>query len=247
MNRKEITSLVLILLWLVPTVGAASGELQAQAQLLMKSPDVTITGTYELPTRPEVLESILRTPILLARLWEAYQFTPLYKARLVQGDGIHVDDPTGIAGNIFLAEQSGNRRIYVGNGALNHKLVPSFRGKMALVLTATPKGPALSARIDVYIRTDSRVLGFLTRTMFPLVKTRALHRMTANVTDIGTILKDLSNEPQKTAARLKKEDAAALLKILPQPPQAVPAIAKTQSPAKKTQSLPQSRKDAKKP
>lgn len=246
MNRKEIPLLVLILLWLVPTVGAASGELQAQAQLLMKTPDVTISGTYEMQTWPDVLESILRTPILLARLWEVYEFTPLYKARL-QGEGIHVDDPTGIAGDIFLVEQSGNRRIYVGNGALNHKLVPSFRGKMALVLTATPKGSAVSARIDVYIRTDSRVLGFLTRTMFPLVKTRALHRMTANATDIGTILKDLSNAPQKTAARLKKEDAAALLKILPQPPQAVPAVAKTQSPAKKTQSSPQKRKDAKKP
>lgn len=246
MNRKEIPSLVLILLWLVATAGAASGELQAQAQLLMKSPDVTISGTYEMQTRPDVLESILRTPVLLARLWEVYEFTPLYKARL-QGEGIHVDDPTGIAGDIFLVEQSGNRRVYVGNGALNHKLVPSFRGKMALVLTATPKGSAVSARIDVYIRTDSRVLGFLTRTMFPLVKTRALHRLTANATDIGTILEDLSNEPQKTAARLKKEDAAALLKILPQPPQAVPAAAKTQSPAKKTQSSPQKRKDAKKP
>ena len=227
-------ALALILLGAVPSAGAASGELQAQSQLLIKSPDVTISGTYELATRSDVLENVLRTPILLARLWEAYQFTPLYKARLIQGDGIHVDDPTGITGDIFLAEQSGTRRVYVGNGALNHKLVPAFRGKMALVLTATPKGSVVSARIDVYLRTDSRVLGFLTRTMFPLVKTRALHRMTANATDIGTILKDLSNELQKTAARLKKEDAAALLSILRAPP-APPKIqtAKTSKASKK--------------
>ena len=207
---------------------AAGGELQAQAQLLMKSPDVAISGTYEFSTRPDVLESVLRSPILLARLWEAYQFTPLYKARL-QGEGIHVDDPTGIAGDIFLVEQSGNRRVYVGMGNLNHKLVPSFRGKMALVLTATPKGSTVSARVDVYVRTDSRMLGFLARTFFPLVRERALHRMTANATDIGTILKELTSDPQKTAARLKKEDAAALLKILPQPPQPVPVVAKTPS------------------
>jgi hypothetical protein len=216
---------IALMVWsAVSSAAAASGELQAQAQLLMKSPDVTISGTYELPTRPDILDRILRSPILLARLWEAYQFPPAYKARL-QGDGIHIDDPTGITGDIFPVEQTGNRRTYVGIGTLNHRLVPAFQGKMAVVLSTIPKGTAVSARVDIYVRTDSRLLGFLASTMFPLLRARVEYRINANVTDIGTILKDLSNEPQKTIALLKKEDAAALLKIMPaQPPP--PAVKK---------------------
>jgi hypothetical protein len=199
---------------------AASRELQAQAQLLMKSPDVTISGTYELPTRPDILDRILRSPIILAKLWDAYRFPPAYKARL-QGDGIHIDDPTGITGDIFLVEEKGNRRIYVGIGALNHRLVPAFQGKMAVVLSTIPKGTAVSARIDIYVRTDSRVLGFLAWTMFPLLRARVENRINVNANDIATIMKDLTYEPQKTLALLKKEDAAALLKIMQaQPPPA---------------------------
>lgn len=210
---------IALVVWAAVTPAvAASGKLQAQAQLLMKSPDVTISGTYELPARPDILDRILRSPILLAKLWEAYQFPPAYKARL-QGDGIHIDDPTGITGDIFLVEQTGNRRTYVGIGALNHRLVPAFQGKMAVVLSTIPKGTAVSARIDIYVRTDSRLLGFLAWTMFPLLRARVEYRINANITDIVTIMKDLSNEPQKVLALLKKEDAAALLRIMQtQPP-----------------------------
>jgi hypothetical protein len=203
---------------IVSSIEPAGRDLQAQAQLLMNSPDVAVSGTYELPTRYEVLDRMLRSPNLLAKLWEAYQFSPAYKARPV-GEGIHIDDPTGIAGDVYLVEQTGNRRIYVGDGALNHNLVPAFRGKMAIVLTAVPRGPVVSARVDLYVRTDSRMLGFLARTLFPLLKARVDFRMTANAASFGAMLKDLSDEPKKAAALLQKEDAAVLLKILPsQPP-----------------------------
>jgi hypothetical protein len=184
----------------------------------MNFPDVTVSGTYELPTRHEVFDRMLRSPDLLAKLWEAYRFSPAYKARPV-GEGIHIADPTGIAGDMYLVQQTADRRIYVGNGALNHNLVPAFRGKMAIVLTAVPKGPTVSARVDIYVRTDSRVLGFLAWTLFPMLKDRVEYRMTANAASLGAMLKDLSEDPRKAAALLQKEDAAALLKILPsQPP-----------------------------
>jgi hypothetical protein len=91
---------------------------------------------------------------------------------------------------------------------------------MALVLTMNPKGSGMSGRIDIYIRTESRFLGFFARTLFPLVRTHAEHRMSANVHDICTILNDVSTAPQQTAARLKnKDDAAALIKLIPTPAQ----------------------------
>lgn len=216
MVQSRSLALVLILLSVVVRTGAAGADLQAQAQLVMKSPDIRVSGTFELATRPELLDKMLDSPIILARLWEIYQFSPAYKVSL-RGDGIHVEDPTGIAGDIFLVEKSGNRRVYLGIGALNHALVPAFRGKMALVLTSTPKGAGTSAHIDVYVRTDSRVIGFLAWTLGPLLRPRVENRMAVNADMIGTILKDLSAEPRKAAALLNTQDAAALLKIL-QPP-----------------------------
>jgi hypothetical protein len=207
------TSLLVFGLILISSEGIGQ-DLHSQVQLLMQSPDVTVSGSYSLATRFEILEKLLGAPILLSRLWDAYQFSPSYRISL-QGTNIHVEDPTGIIGDLSLVEQSGNRRVYLGAGALNHSLVPAFRGKMALVLTTEPKGTSLNARIDVYVRADSRMLGFMAWTMGPLVKPRVENRMNMNVVDVGTIVKDLTTQPQKAVALLKKEDAAALVKLLP--------------------------------
>jgi hypothetical protein len=86
---------------------------------------------------------------------------------------------------------------------------------MALVLSTVPKGSGLSARIDIFVRTDSRLLGLVTWAAAPLLRPRIENRVTVNAGNMGTILKDLSTEPQKAAALLSKEDAAALLKIFP--------------------------------
>lgn len=106
-------------------------------------------------------------------------------------------------------------RIWQAWRNLNHSLVPAFTGKIALVLTTVPKGTSLNARIDVYVRTDSRILGLLTWSMGPLLKPRVENRMNVNAGNMGTIMKDLTTEPQKATTLLQKEDAAALLKLLP--------------------------------
>jgi hypothetical protein len=212
--RPVILTLMLMLSMVAPSTGSSGEDMLAQVQLLEKAPDVTFSGTFDLPTRSDILNNTLDSPMLLARLWEVYQFSPIYKARL-QGNGIHVDDPTGISGDVFLVEHSANRRVYLGVGALNHSLVPAFRGKMALVLSTVPKGSGLSARIDIFVRTDSRLLGLVTWAAAPVLRPRIENRVTVNAGNIGTILQDLSTQPQKAAALLSKEDAAALLKILP--------------------------------
>lgn len=219
-SPRILTAVVITLGVLAATpVARAAEDLKAQAQLLMKSPDVAISKTFETETRSEVIDSLLGSPMSFARLWEAYGFTPLYKMKM-NGTAIHVDDPTGITGDLNQVEHVGSKTVFVGTGNLNHAYVPAFRGKMALVLTTTPKPTGVSTRVDVYIRTESRILGLVTWTLFPLVRSRAEHRVVANAADIGTILKDLAKEPQKTAGRLTKQDATALLKVMPAQPAA---------------------------
>jgi hypothetical protein len=191
----------------------AGSDTKSQVADLLKAPDASVSGTFEVPAKAVLIDNLLSSPITMAHLWEAYDFTPRYTARL-QGNAIHVDDPTGIQGDIYLAEQSPNRRVYYGTGAINHSLVPAFQGSMAIIATLTPKGSTASAHLEVSIRTDSRILGVITRTLFPLVRSHAEHRMTANMKDLCTILNDITTAPQQTAAKLKKEDAANLLKMV---------------------------------
>ncbi len=237
-NRRRVRVISIVLCCLaLPLACAADSTLQSQSQVVLKSPDASISGTFDLPANPTLLDGLLRSPMLLAHIWEAYGFTPLYKARM-QGNGIHVDDPTGIAGDIYPIEQSLVRHVFYGTGALNHRLVPSFKGRIALVFTMTPKGSGVSTRVEVHIRAESRLLGFLASTFFPLVKTRAQHRMDANMHDITTILSDIARAPRQTAARLKKEDADALLRLLPAPPEVNPAATVQTKPAVKAGAKP---------
>jgi hypothetical protein len=192
---------------------AQGANLRGEAQLLQSKPDISLVGDFEFDARPAIVDALLTSPMIVARLWEAHGFTPRYMARL-QGEGIHVVDPTGIEGDLYLAEQTGSRRVWVGFGSLNHRLVPSFKGRMALVLTTKPKGSKVSAHLAVFVRADNRALGFLASTFFPLVKARIQHRVAANAADVGAILAEVSADPQRAAARLSHADAAALLRAI---------------------------------
>ncbi len=192
---------------------AHGADLRGESQLLQSKPDISLADDFEFTARPAIVDALLQSPMIVARLWEARGFTPKYRVSL-QGDGIHVVDPTGIEGDLYLAEQTGNRRVWVGFGSLNHRLVPSFKGRMALVLTTQPRGSGVSAHLAVYVRADSRALGFLASTFFPLVRARIQHRVAANAADVGAILAEVSADPQKAAARLGHDDAAALLRAI---------------------------------
>jgi hypothetical protein len=193
--------------------GSAQGaDLRVESQLLQSKPDMTVASDFDFNARPAVVDVLLENPMILARLWEAHGFTPRYKAR-PEGNGIHVDDPTGIQGDVYLVERAGNRRVWVAFGSLNHSLVPSLKGRMAVVVTTEPRGSSVTLHVAVYIRTDSRALGFLASTVFPLVRARVEHRLTANAADIGTILAETSADPQKAAAHLGKDDAEAFRQL----------------------------------
>ncbi len=216
MKPSTLAVLALLLLATAIASAAAGDDLSAQTRLVMGSPDIALSGSYEFQTGPEVLEAILHDPIILLRLWEAYRFSPRYKAQPTKGKGIHVDDPTGISGDLYLVEGSGSRHVYLALGALNHRLVPPFRGKMAMALTTTPKAGAIVARIEVYVRMESRLLAFLTRPFFPIIRTVISRRLGFNAADAGTILNDLSLRPREAAARLGDDEGAALLAMLKQ-------------------------------
>jgi hypothetical protein len=198
---------------LLCAVPAAAQDLRSRAQAAMKTPDAYVTGVYEIPAPPALTDALLQRPTLLARLWEVWGLFPRYKVA-VKGNAIHVDDPTGISGDLYLAEQTPGRRVYFGDGYVNHTLVPSFRGELVLVLTTTPNGAGTRATVEVFVRASSRVLGLLGRTLFPLVRSRAENRVNSNMKDVSTLVAEVKADPSAAAARIGKPHSDALLSLL---------------------------------
>jgi hypothetical protein len=197
------------------TIGICSGanDRLSDAKDIQKSPDVSISDTFGLASSPAVVDKLMTAPLLMAQLWKVYDFRPQYQIRM-NGEAIHVDDPTGITGDLYLVERTNTRRVYLGIGALNHALVPNFKGKMALVLTVNPDGSRSKMHADVFIRTNSRILGFLARTFISLVKARMMNRITLNAKDFSTLSSDISSAPARVAAKLRKEDGNSLLNLI---------------------------------
>jgi hypothetical protein len=212
LNRRSVLALIALAFTTRPVLAAQ--DLSSQAQLIIGSPDLALSGSYRLSTKAEVLDKMLDEPIQLMRLWKAYRFAPHYKARAIGLGGLHVDDPTGIAGEVFPAGISAGRRFYLANGAIAHRLVPPFKGRAVLVVATTPEGSTVGLRVDLYIRMESRFIGFLMKPFVPYLRTLALGRLESNLADMGTILGDLSTSPAEAAARLDPDDADALLELL---------------------------------
>jgi hypothetical protein len=194
----------------------------------MGSPDVSLTQGFEVAASSQVLDKMFNEPLLLANLWNAYQFAPPYQVSM-NGKAVHVVDPTGIVGDLYLVDKSYNRRVYYGTGKLNHKLVPKFGGRIALVLTTEAKGKGTSGKADVYVRADNRIMGMLSSAAFPLVKTHAQKRVISNTNDLSVIFKDIEEKPQDVAKRLKAkgdlEKFASLFPASSGPPVATKSVA----------------------
>lgn len=212
LNRRSVLALIVFALAARPVIAAQ--DLPSQAQLIIGSPDLALSGSYQLSTRAEILDKMLGEPIHLMRLWKVYGFAPHYEARPIGLGGLHVDDPTGIAGEILPAGFSAGRHLYLANGAITHRLVPPFKGRAVLVVAATTEGSTVVLRIDLYIRMENRFVGFIMKPFVPYLRTLVLRRLDSNLADIGTILGELSARPADAAARLDPDDSAALLELL---------------------------------
>jgi hypothetical protein len=218
--NAAISSAIVPLLFLSFLVGPLlpiQGEAKegSGVRKLMIEADVIMLSSFHIPVRPEIYEAAMQEPILLLRLWEVYRFSPRYKATLLPGNSIEIEDPTGIGGTVSLAEDAGGVRIFFAKGAINHRLLPHFRGEAAILLGATKDDTGMMLRVEIYIRMNNRFVGFLAHSLFPFVQSTVLRRISSNVTDFGKILGDMATKQRETAGFLSGDDATRLLALLP--------------------------------
>lgn len=155
--------------------------------------------------------------MLIMGLWKAYRFSPRYTARpTANPEGIQVNDPTGIEGKLYRISVEEGRSSYIAYGRVAHSLLPPFKGKAIVFVDIAPSAAERGSRLslDIYMRMDNRLVGFMARLFMPALKAGVLRRLGSNLADFDTIAGELVADPQRTAAKLGTDDASRLLKLI---------------------------------
>jgi hypothetical protein len=219
-GRAGTAVVALLALLACGSEAAGADDPQSQARQVVAGAAVSYRAAFSIACRPDIWTKVLDNPELLGRLWVARGYVPAYQVS-VRGDAIHVDDPTGLAGDIFVIVKRPEERQYWGSGKITHAAVPFFNtGQMVVVLRARPEGPRMVGNVEVFVRGDSLVargalwagrsvfLGFVER------------RVNGNLAEVTELIESLIVKPENGLTLLKGRDAEQFraLFVPPKPP-----------------------------
>lgn len=205
--RRSDVGWLVILLGLALGVHSLGADPGAQAQQVTGNPDITYHTSFVWQCSEATWERILDEPLLMGRLWEAYGYAPAYKFS-ARGDTLHVDDPTGLKGDVLLVSRAPGARTYVVLGQLDHWAVPFFNEGIAVfVLTSQPAEDQICGDLKVYVRASSTVGNLLLQLGRPLLAKHIDNRITLNLQDGRRIVERIAADPAQVAALLRGPEA----------------------------------------
>src|ERR1700694_3594316 len=109
---------------LAAEAGAAAPPNRASvAETVVASPDITYQIPFVINCSEATWRKVLDNPWLMGQLWNVYGYSPAYKVSTA-GDGLHIDDPTGLVGDLWLVRNGLDERRYFATGRLNFRAVP---------------------------------------------------------------------------------------------------------------------------
>ncbi|MCE5250570.1 hypothetical protein LLG96_10175 [bacterium] len=157
----------------------------------------TIDATLDMWNR------ILNNPYLIGKLWEVYDFTPRYKVSM-KGAALHVIDPTGIEGDLFVIQSDENNKVFYARGKLKNWGIPiSLMGKVLFLLNYTGNQNSVSVTLNIYGEGgDNIVASLLLKAVSPILSRYINRRVTSNVRDLKIIVADIVNNPDKIRVSL---------------------------------------------
>lgn len=165
---------------------------------------IAFSKTYQVDCPLAVVEKALDHPALMGALWDIYGYAPAYKVKGLDNGAVHVDDPTGIVGELRPIKREGPRRIYLAHGELDHWAVPAFNSATAVFeikTTGNDAGTALT--VDVFIKPESSVTGALLAALEPLVLSHVDNRVSLNLEDAAKIMQAIERAPEAVVNRIE--------------------------------------------
>ena len=196
---------LLVLMLLSVLIGAVSEDPRTErANAIREKPTVVYTGHFEIACAPAVMHAVLDNPMVMGALWKAYDYTPRYKvSALAEPRAVHVQDPTGLIGDVWPVQDPTRRYVFLAEGTVDHWAVPILNAGAAVFdVDVAPGGPGTTVRITVSLKPESGLARAALWTLTPIAKSRIESRMTANFKDLRYILEAIATTPDAVAERL---------------------------------------------
>jgi hypothetical protein len=189
-----------LLLIMVALVFLETSSVQAYDFLIeevINNPTVTYKKNFGVDVPLETWNKILDNLYLMGQLWEINKFQPSYKVTKVDS-GLHIDDPTGIVGDIWQVGQSENARTFHGVGKFDHWAVPSFftaNGVFFFEYRMDQK--RLLGEMKISLRGNNSVSRLVMKIFSGVLINHVDNRFKNNLEDMKKIIKDIVNDPDK--------------------------------------------------
>ena len=168
---------------------------------------IVFSKTYQVDCPPAVVEKALDHPALMGALWDIYGYAPAYEVKGLDSGAVHVDDPTGIVGEVRPVKREGPRRTYLARGQLDHWAVPALNGGTAVFEVETAgNGAGTTLTVDVFIQPESGVAGALLAVLEPLVLSHVDNRVSLNLEDAAKIMRAIDQEPEAVFGRIEEAE-----------------------------------------
>jgi hypothetical protein len=200
------TILILVLMSLaMPSSGhaAAPPNRVSVADAVVASPDLRYQTSFVVDCSEATWRKVLDNPWLMGQLWSVYGYAPAYKVRAT-ADGVHVDDPTGLAGEFWLVRKDTHEHRYLGAGRISHRAVPFFNsGHVVTIVRSETVGRQVRATMQVYIRADRAISRAALWAGKPLLLGRVENRVHVNVQDGIRLVEQVASSPETVLRQLQ--------------------------------------------
>ena len=198
-----LLSLVSILFIPVPSAGADRDLLTKQ---VLEQATVKYRTDFVVEAPLEIWDKVLAHPLLMARLWNVYNFQPAYEVK-DQKEGILVIDPSGIKGKLAMTESRPDGRSFYGWGSVDHWAIPSFISAEGIFrFRYTGDGRRVRGTFEAFMKGDNKTTDFLMKLVRGKVKNLLHRRFTNNLNDMKKIIADIVQNPDHIRGRLTGGD-----------------------------------------
>ena len=180
------------------SAGVSEGAAERAAEIIGDA-DVVYKTSFVMPCSEGTWERLLDRPALWCRLWNAYGFAPTYQVEM-RHDTAHVEDSTGLVGDVVVAELEPGRRQYLIDGELDHWAVPFFNeGTAVLTVDIHVKGDGVTGTATIHLRANSGLGRLVLRAARPLLTKRVANRLDLNLQDAAKIFAAVEEDPEEVA------------------------------------------------
>ena len=191
------------------------------ADAVVASPDVTYQASFAINCSEATWRKVLDNPWLMGQLWNIYGYAPAYKVGPA-GDGLHIEDPTGLVGELWLVRNQPHERRYLASGKISYRAVPFFNsGQAVTIVRSQVAGQQIRGTLQLYIRGDRAISRAVLWAGKPVLQGRVENRVQRNLQDGVRLVEQIASSPDAVLRQLQGP-AAETFRAVFLPPKAPP-------------------------